>query len=288
VGAQAWGVSPDQIKTIEVRSNLATNDTVYVEVEQDFDWLFGRALGMATANVGAKAAARIGSLAGGSGFVPWALLTDDVDCLDGNGDPKFGSSCVVKVGSFDGITGWYGALDADGGGGGSHEYEGNIIDSDVDWIYCIAGDAASECTGSNTAIDALSGNKVGGTGSGIEERLALGAQCDANGNDLDDFDEVLTPNPGGDPSYLVACPYSPWLVIIPIVEYDSVPVHSVTIRGWMLAYLVGYSCVGTGQCNGTGHWEVQVQIVDAAYSQAAGFLGAFDPDSGILLRRLVE
>jgi hypothetical protein len=28
--------------------------------------------------------------------------------------------------------------------------------------------------------------------------------------------------------------------------------------------------------------------VDAAYSQAAGFLGAWNPDSGITIRRLVE
>jgi len=64
----------------------------------------------------------------------------------------------------------------------------------------------------------------------------------------------------------------------------------VTIRGWMFAYLEGYYCVGgTGaNCTGTGHWEVEVQIVDAAYSQVAGFLGAYDPDAAIRLLRLVE
>jgi hypothetical protein len=33
---------------------------------------------------------------------------------------------------------------------------------------------------------------------------------------------------------------------------------------------------------------VHIEIVDAAYSQAAGFLGAYDPNSGITIRRLIE
>jgi len=77
------------------------------------------------------------------------------------------------------------------------------------------------------------------------------------------------------------------LILIPIVSYEIVPVKKVTIRGWSLAYLDSYSCVG-GSCNGTGHWEVQIHIVDAAYSQSAGFLKAYDPLSGITIRRLVK
>jgi hypothetical protein len=259
-----------------------------VEVEQEFGWLFARVLGMTTSDVNADAAARVGTLAGGHEFLPWALLTSDTDCLDGSGAPKFGSSCVVKLGAGDATTGWYGALDADGNGGGSAEYKDNIIDGEVDWNYCIAGDPAPQCSGAHTTIDALHGNKVGPTDAGISERLARGPQCDNNGNGIDDFDEVLTPNPGGNPAYAVACPDSPWLIILPIVDYPSTPVKDVTIRGWMLAYLDGYHCSDGGNCNGKGHWEVEVQIVDAAYSQSAGYLGGYDPNSGILLRRLVE
>jgi hypothetical protein len=188
--AENWalkhGLSLDQIKTIEVRSDLAANDTVHVEVEQEFGWMFARVFGMTTSDVGAKAAARVGSLAGSSEFVPWALLTDDTDCLDGNGNPVFGASCVVKVGAGDATTGWYGALDTDGTGGGSNEYRDGIIDGDVDWVYCIAGDPSPGCAGANTTIDALSGDKVGPTDKGIVERLARGAQCDGNGNGIDD------------------------------------------------------------------------------------------------------
>jgi hypothetical protein len=47
-------------------------------------------------------------------------------------------------------------------------------------------------------------------------------------------------------------------------------------------------CVGDATCNGKGHWEVDVTMVDAVYSQAAGFIGAFDPLSPVAVRRLIE
>ena len=68
--------------------------------------------------------------------------------------------------------------------------------------------------------------------------------CDTNQNGKDDFGEVFQTNPGGDPTYVTACPDSPRLIIIPIVSYTNVPVKKVTIRGWSLAYLSGYTCVG--------------------------------------------
>jgi hypothetical protein len=292
--AQDWvlkhGLAASEIKTIEVRSTLVANDTMYVEVEQEFGWVFARVLGLTSSTVTTDAAARVGTLAGGHEFLPWGMVAGQTDCLGPTGEPLYGTSCVVKVGAGDATTGWYGALDPDGNGGGSNEYRDNIEDGDVDWLYCIAGDPSPACAGAHTTIDALHGNKVGPTDSGIDNRLARGAQCDSNGNNVDDFDEVLTPNPGGDPSYTVACPDSPWLIIIPIVSYTSTPIHELTIEGWSLAYLQGYYCSSgaTSNCTGSGHWEVNIQVVDAAYSQAAGFLGAYDANSSILVRRLIE
>ena len=139
-----------------------------------------------------------------------------------------------------------------------------------------------------SVIDTLDGNKVGPTGEGIDIRVATPA-CDTNLNHVDDFDEVFQTNPGGDPTYVTACPNSPRLIIIPIVSYTNVPVKKVTIRGWSLAYLSGYSCVDSDDCSGgQGHWEVQIEIVDAAYSQSVSFLGAYDPNSGITIRRLIH
>ena len=280
------GVASSQIKSVEVRTTGFPNDTLYVELEGDFGWIFGRVLGKTTDKVGASAAAQTGSLAGGHTLVPWALLEGDTNCLDANGNAIFGATCQVKVGAQDSIGGWRGALDFDGGGGGSSEYRDNIIDGLTNWSYCIAGQDPPPCV---AVVDSLDGNKVGPTDVGIEARWALGAQCDANGNNIDDFDEVFTPTGMVSPAYSVACPDSPWLIIIPIVSYDSVPISSVTIRGWTLAYLESYACVGGNNCNGgKGHWEVTIQIADAAYSQSAGFLGAYGPTSGILIRRLIQ
>lgn len=292
--AQDWaasnGIGPAQIKTIEARTKLFPNDTLYVELEKDFNWVFARALGKTTSPVGAQAAAQTGSLAGSFGAAPWALLEGESLCLDAQGNAIFNEDCSVKVGAgSSAISGWYGALDYDGPGGGSNEYESNIVDSTTDNSYCVTGTTASYCDA--TVVDALNGNKVGGTGHGIDVLLAAEptAGCDDNGNGTDDFSEVFAPNPGGDPTYAVDCWESPRVVLIPIVTIDQLPVQTVTITGWTLAYLKDYSCVGAQNCaSAKGHWEVNITMVDAVYSQTAGFLAAFDPTTGVVVRRLVE
>ena len=294
VKAQEWaannGVDAGQIKSIEVRTTGVPNDTLYVEVEGDFGWIFGRVLGQTTSKVGAQAAARTGSLAGGHNKMPWGLLRGDTNCLDATtGKAIFGATCQVKVGAQDGVGGWRGALDYDGNGGGANEYRDNIIDGTVATRYCISGDPAPACVSSQVIVDALTGNKTGPTGQGIDARLATGAQCDSNGNGKDDFDEVFTPSGQVSPAYTVSCPNSPWLIILPIITYESTPIATVTIRGWTLAYLESYACVDGNNCNGgKGHWEVSIEVADAAYSQTAGFLGNFDATSGILIRRLIQ
>jgi hypothetical protein len=299
--AQDWaknnGIRPEEIKTIEARTKLFPNDTLYVELDKQFSWIFGRALGKTTTSVGAQAAAQTGSLAGGFGAQPWALLQEESICLDANGNAIFNADCTVKVGAgSSAITGWYGALDYDGNGGGSNEYEGNIVDGETINSYCVVSEPSPGCD--TSYVDALDGNKVGGTGSGIDVLLSAEptSGCSKDGDGMDDFDEVFAPNPGGAPTYVVTCPESPRLIIIPIVITNPkvVPgnpdvVHSVTITGWTLAYLKGYSCVGAAVCTGgKGHWEVNIMIVDAVYSQTAGFLAAFDPNNGVIVRRLVE
>ncbi len=282
------GIDPSHIKTIQVRTTDAPNDTLYVEVEQDFDWIFGRVLGQTKSAVSAKAAAQTGSLIGSHNVMPWALLLGDSTCLDPLGNPLYATTCTVKVGAGNAIDGWYGALDMDGTGGGSAEYQSNIVDGQADTVYCISGEPSPPCESST--IDTLGGDKVAGTGKGIEDRLALEPTCDANGNGIDDFNEVFGKTGQLDPAYNVLCPASPRIIVLPIVTYSLTPVKTVTIEGWALAYLESYSCVsGNGQaCGGAGHWEVQVQIVDAAYSEVSGFLGAYNPLSGVTLRRLVE
>ena len=286
--ANANGIADDEIESIEVSTTAFPNDTITVELAADFNWIFARVLGHITDGVDAQAGARVGSMSGGHHMMPWALLQGESVCLDAQGDAIFNASCSVKVGAGSGLTGWYGALDFDGNGGGASEYRANIIDGTTNWKYCIDGDTSPGCISAVSVIDTLTGNKVGPTGEGIDERVDTPV-CDANLNGKDDFAEVFQANPGGDPTYVTTCPNSPRLVIIPIVSYTDVPVKKVTIEGWALAYLSGYSCVGASNCSGGhGHWEVQIEIVDAAYSQTASFLGAYDPTSGITIRRLIQ
>jgi hypothetical protein len=288
--AAKHGVSSGEIKTIEVRTTDYPNDTLYVEVERQFGWVFGRVLGKTTSAVSAGAAAQVGSLAGGSDLMPWAIVLGDSACLDSTGVQIPGANCSVKIGAGLSVNGWYGALDLDDNGGGSSEYDSNIVDGSSETFYCARGQTDPECD--TTEVYALSGNKVGGTGDGINTRLHSEptSGCDANGNGVDDFSEVFPTNAAGASSdFGVACPNSPRLIVVPIVTLNGVPVHSVTIEGWALAYLKGYSCVGAPSCSGgKGHWEVDVKMVDAIYSEAAGFIGAFNPLSAVRARRLIE
>ena len=282
------GVPSGELKSLEVRTTDYPNDTMYVELEGQFSWVFGRVLGKTSDPVGASAAARIGSLGGNNNLMPWALVFGDSFCLDANNDPIPGMNCSVKVGAGSGVTGWYGALDLDGNGGGSAEYKSNIIDGTADTVYCAVGQTDPSCE--TTIIDALPGNKVGGTGQGIAERLAAEPTtgCSKDGNNVDNFDEVFAPNPTALAQYIVVCPDSPRVIIVPIVTLNGDPIKTVTIQGWALAYLNGFKCVGDATCNGKGHWEVDITMVDAVYSQAAGFIGAFDPLSPVAVRRLIQ
>src|SRR4029453_12793974 len=64
--AQQWaannGVSSGDIKKIEVRTTGFPNDTLYVELQGNFGFIFGRVLGKTTAKKGVKAAALLGHL----------------------------------------------------------------------------------------------------------------------------------------------------------------------------------------------------------------------------------
>lgn len=282
------GITPDQIVKLDVRTTSYPNDTMYVELKSDFNWIFARVLGQTTASVGANAAARVGSLAGGQNIMPWSIVQGDSDCLDAQGKPLFAATCSVKVGAqskFGG--GWRGALAFDGQPG-ANAYRDHIISGHTDTFYCIDGQVVPPCQ--TSIVDIKNGNMVGPTQQGMDGHLAVGPKCDANANGKDDFTEVFKPTGQVSPAYSVACPDSPWLVIIPIVSYSGG--STVTIKGWALSYIKAYGCVDVNgapsNCNGKGHWEVQIQIADASYSQANGFIGAYNTLSGISIRRLIQ
>ena len=172
-------------------------------------------------------------------MMPWAILQGNSDCLDANGQAIFNATVRQSRRSEHGV-GWRGALDFDGNGGGANEYRENIIDGTPNvLLYRRPGPL-------NPAIlrwSTRDGNVVGPTGQGMEGRLAQGPKCDTNGNGMDDFDEVFEPTGLVSPDYTVACPDSPWLIIIPIVEYDGG--QTVAIKGLALAYVKTYGCLAT-------------------------------------------
>src|SRR5439155_826956 len=118
----------------------------------------------------ADAAAQVGSISDTRKLMHLAMVLGDSACLTPTGTPIVDTNCSVKVGSGLGTTGWYGALDLDGNGGGSSEYESNINDGMAQTVYCAQGQTEPECQ--TSTVDALEGNKTGGTGHGIDQRLA--------------------------------------------------------------------------------------------------------------------
>jgi hypothetical protein len=92
-------VTPDQVTGIEVQSTHTANDTIHVEVDDDFGWIFARVLGMTTSNIGAEAKAMVGTLNGTGDLMPWSIVEGDSDCLDAFGDAIYGTTCSVKVGA---------------------------------------------------------------------------------------------------------------------------------------------------------------------------------------------
>ena len=178
--AQEWvvkhNISADKIKTIEVRTTSFPNDTLFVQLEQDFDWIFGRVLGLQKSTIGGQAAARTGSLAGGHDMMPWAIMQGDTSCLDVTGKAIFGATCSVKLGA------------------GRHHRLARRAGLRWQWRWServprqhcrregrngiLSRRLAEDPPPCHGTVDALTGNKVGPTGQGIDDRLAKGAQCD--------------------------------------------------------------------------------------------------------------
>jgi Flp pilus assembly protein TadG len=147
--AEEWllknNITQDQITSITVESTHVANDTLRVEVDDDFGWIFARAVGMTTSNVGAHARAVVGTLEATSDLMPWSIVQGDSPCLDSSGNAIFGETCAVKLGAQSAYGGgWRGALGIDGETGSS-AYEENIVDGEADTLYCIAGQSEPPC-----------------------------------------------------------------------------------------------------------------------------------------------
>lgn len=219
---------------VTFQSQGSEPDTITVETSRDVEFFFAKLVGMNSANVKAKATVQVAFYNGGRGIVPWGLIASNDpnstllqnSCFDGwdsDGDPKFKQNmiCTLKVTAGDNSGGDFGALSL--GGTGASTYKANIAKGSQD-IFKKGDKVPSE-----------TGNMIGPTGQGIDDRFDEPVPDGCPGHDRDD---VLINNDDGSVSIRSGCEESPRIVIIPVVDKIENPEMS-TILGFAFMYLHG-------------------------------------------------
>lgn len=238
--------------TVSVTSEDGSNDTVTVRAERPVSYMFLRFIGLEGADVSAEATTRVAAYAGGSGLLPFGFIASNDDnstllqnsCYTGQsgGVPTFrqNQDCVVKFGAGSNAGGDFGSLGLDGPGAST--YRSSIIN----------GSSSSFKVGDR--VDPETGNMVGPTAQGIQQRFAKGTPAGCPGNSRSD---VLSTNTDGTVSIRSGCEDSPRIGIIPVVDQIDNPQKS-TILGFAFVFLKGYSAQG----GGNGHADLTVEFVE--------------------------
>ena len=276
--AQEWavnnGIDPTEIESITVGTTNVPNDTIYVDVSRDFDWLFGRVVGLDQSDVGAHAAALIGSPVGIGGLKPWAV-TDQVFLGLDPGDPatlKFDSQNVGN-GNFQPVR-----LD----GNGASVYR-NTVKYGSDSVLCVVGQEQPNCP---SVVPTQTGNMIGPTDTAVEW-LEENAADSCN-----EFGEVFTPDLNNPGKYLLTASCNPWstsqpatlVAIVPVIDELCNGNCDVTILRFAMFYIEGIQCSGKGKgssCTVTGTY------VEAAVDVEA-LIGPFDPLGSVFFVRLIQ
>lgn len=229
------------------------SSAVTVQVEREVEYIFIRLVGLAGTDVDARATVRVGSYSGGTGLVPWGLIASNDsestllqnDCYTGlaaNGNPTFqqNTPCRLKSGAGTNSGGDFGALALDGPGAST--YRDSIANGSDSFFQ--RGDKVQPQTG----------NAVGPTRQGLEDRFAKSAPpgCPGNGRN-----QVLIDNADGTVSIRPGCENSARVVIIPVVDRIDNP-HDSTIVGFAFMYMTGLQHEGGGE----GHSEVHGEFVE--------------------------
>jgi hypothetical protein len=105
---------------IAVTSTLQANDTIGVRARKTDAGVFGSVLGIASADISARAKARVGPPVQAKYVAPMVVYCDHplIHNCDGDSEPDFGSDHPTSM-DYDpmGAPGAYGMLNLDGGGG---------------------------------------------------------------------------------------------------------------------------------------------------------------------------
>ncbi len=197
--AQAWatknGIDAAEIEAVEVRTRNFPNDSMYVRVRRDFNWIFARVLGMTTSTVPATATSQSGSVVGATGLTPFGVLETAIPSpplcsYDDLVKPSPPAQCLATL-KYDVFDVGANILDADfdGKGGGANELREKIVGGNADPLCSINETAPANCP---TLEPSKDGNSVGQIRSGINWRLSnTTSQCDT-------IAEVIGPDTNGD------------------------------------------------------------------------------------------
>jgi len=273
--AEEWaaknGITADELESVEVETTYVADDTLSVTVKRDFPFLFGRVLGVTGGTVRATAKARIGSPAWLAGLRPWGVLESAVE---------YGDSTTLKYDADDVSTGNFGPLAIDATGASVYN---ETIEYGSETALCAEGQPL--CSDSHVSTEP--GNVVGPTRQGV---LAL---LHDTGSGCDEFSEVFAVDTStADPNdYLLTdrCdPFQPYppsdsqqVIIVPVIDQLCNGSCDVTILYFVMFFLEDMSRCTGNVCEVTGQFA-------RANVDVGALLGAFNPNAGMALSRLVQ
>lgn len=240
---------------VAISQTYTANDTITVTATRTVEYHFLKVVGLGSGTVSAKAKVTVAGYTGGTGLVPWGFVSNSKNsCFKGftNGVPDFkqNQSCTLKDGA-PGEGGDFGAVVLDGSG--ASNYRDGIKNGSTKAFKI--GDK----------IDPQTGNMVGPTWQGTQDRFGRAAPAGCPGNDRDD---VLIDNADKSVSIRPGCETSARIVLIPVVDKIDNPNKS-TILGFAFMFLEEVKNQG-GHTNVTGEFvQFVTEIPGGQYTGAA-------------------
>ena len=244
----AKNASDSALAEVTFSKTYADNDTITVKTNRHVNYTFLRAIGLSGTDVSARATVRKNTYVGGSGVVPWGFIASNnsnskllqnscylgKSVIDGQEVINFkqGVECTIKYGAGSNSGGDFGAVAIDDVG--ANEYRDDI------------GHGSTKPIKVGDKLEPQTGNMVGPTGQGIDDRFAMPAPSGCAGNARDD---VLTPYNGttGSVSIRPGCESSPRIIIVPVVDQiDNNSGQQSTVLGFAYLFLIGTSGGGQG------------------------------------------
>ena len=286
--AREWatknGVDPNEIESIQIQQQSlpnVPNPRVTVSLKRQHDFVFARALGINSTDIGASASAIKTSYGGGDGIVPWTVTETELHDVDP------GERATLKYDAKEGENGNFGPISIDGTGASTYrDSEKYGCQSTICSEAAVdqgCQENAPECDGAECYTEP--GNMTGPTRDGVDYRM--------NNNDpaCDTF-AMAFPTRNDDGTYSINQECNPFVpggedslrvIIVPVIDELCDGRCLVTIKEFALFYLEGYD---DGKCSGSS-CEINGVFVKANIT-TGGLAGVYDPNSMIQFVKLVQ